>query len=135
MTRHPLSCRIEAGTTICMRISNSFSEGEIQVLEFIVQTLLRGGTPTMATRSADFPSLCRKVQAMKKKVHEQKARPLGAGNSGASPDESSVGTVAAPAASAMAERDAQDARDAHDAHEVAEVEVSVGVDVGMARAG
>jgi hypothetical protein len=73
-----------------MRISNSFSEGEIQVLEFIVQTLLRGGTPTMATRSADFPSLCRKVQAMKKKVHEQKARPL------ANPEESSVGTVAAP---------------------------------------
>jgi hypothetical protein len=75
-----------------MRISNSFSEGEIQVLEFIVQTLLRGGTPTMATRSADFPSLCRKVQAMKKKVHEQKARPLASGNA----EESSVGTVAAP---------------------------------------
>ncbi|MBW1874525.1 MAG: hypothetical protein JRI98_03900 [Deltaproteobacteria bacterium] len=31
-----------------MRISNSFSEGEIQVLEFILQTLLRGGTPSMA---------------------------------------------------------------------------------------
>ena len=102
-----------------MRISNSFSEGEIQVLEFIVQTLLRGGTPTMATRSADFPSLCRKVQAMKKKVHEQKARPLSA-----SPDESSVGTVAAPAASASAQSDVA---------EVAE-EVAVGVEVGMARA-
>jgi hypothetical protein len=103
MARHPLSCRIEAGTTICMRISNSFSEGEIQVLEFIVQTLLRGGTPTMATRSADFPSLCRKVQAMKKKVHEQKARPVVAGTHDAHPDESSVGTVAAPTASALAE--------------------------------
>jgi hypothetical protein len=87
-----------------MRISNSFSEGEIQVLEFIVQTLLRGGTPTMATRSADFPSLCRKVQAMKKKVHEQKARPAAAhGTHSAHPDESSVGTVAAPTASALAE--------------------------------
>jgi hypothetical protein len=92
MARHPLSYRIEPGTTICMRISNSFSEGEIQVLEFIVQTLLRGGTPTMATRSADFPSLCRKVQAMKKKVHEQKARPA------PHADESSVGTVASPLA-------------------------------------
>lgn len=101
MARHPLSCRIEAGTTICMRISNSFSEGEIQVLEFIVQTLLRGGTPTMATRSADFPSLCRKVQAMKKKVHEQKARPAAAHT--VHPDESSVGTVSAPTASALAE--------------------------------
>jgi hypothetical protein len=98
-----------------MRISNSFSEGEIQVLEFIVQTLLRGGTPTMATRSADFPSLCRKVQAMKKKVHEQKARPA-VGN----PEESSVGTVAAPAASAIAEGETQ---------EVAEVTVG-----SMARA-
>jgi hypothetical protein len=37
-----------------MRISNSFSEGEIQVLEFILQTLLRGGTPSMATRNKDF---------------------------------------------------------------------------------
>lgn len=53
-----------------MRISNSFSEGEIQVLDFIVTTLLRGGTPTMAVRSRDFASLCRKVQAMKTRVHE-----------------------------------------------------------------
>jgi hypothetical protein len=121
MARHPLSCRIEAGTTICMRISNSFSEGEIQVLEFIVQTLLRGGTPTMATRSADFPSLCRKVQAMKKKVHEQKARPAvhgGQGSHDAHPDESSVGTVAAPTASALADAES----------------VSASVDVDIARA-
>jgi hypothetical protein len=54
-----------------MRISNSFSEGEIQVLEFIVQTLLRGGTPTMATRHKEFASLCRKVMAMKNKVQEK----------------------------------------------------------------
>jgi hypothetical protein len=119
MARHPLSCRIEPGTTICMRISNSFSEGEIQVLEFIVQTLLRGGTPTMATRSADFPSLCRKVQAMKKKVHEQKARPV-TGN----PEESSVGTVAAPvmsASSALVDSEASEVAEAAEA-------------VGMARA-
>ena len=54
-----------------MRISNSFSEGEIQVLEFIVQTLLRGGTPSMATRHKEFASLCRKVMAMKNKVIEK----------------------------------------------------------------
>lgn len=106
-----------------MRISNSFSEGEIQVLEFIVQTLLRGGTPTMATRSADFPSLCRKVQAMKKKVHEQKARPAVHGSHDAHhdahPDESSVGTVAAPTASALAH---------------AEQSESASVDVDIARA-
>src|SRR5258706_11606820 len=72
-----------------MRISNSFSEGEIQVLEFIVQTLLRGGTPTMATRHKEFASLCRKVMAMKAKAQERpKQRAV--------PEESSVGTVEAP---------------------------------------
>jgi hypothetical protein len=54
-----------------MRISNSFSEGEIQVMDFIVQTLLRGGSPTMATRNKDFASLCRKIMAMKAKVNEK----------------------------------------------------------------
>jgi hypothetical protein len=71
---------------IFMRISNSFSEGEIQILEFILQTLLRGGSPTMAARHRDFPSLCRKVMAMKAKVAE-KPRPA--------PNESSVGTIGA----------------------------------------
>lgn len=61
-----------------MRISNSFSEGEIQVMEFIVQTLLRGGSPSMAVRNKDFASLCRKVMAMKAKVIEkQLAEELG----------------------------------------------------------
>ena len=72
-----------------MRISNSFSEGEIQVMEFIVQTLLRGGSPTMATRHKEFASLCRKVMAMKAKTHERPKQRL-------APEESSVGTVAAP---------------------------------------
>lgn len=71
-----------------MRISNSFSEGEIQVMEFIVQTLLRGGSPTMATRHKEFASLCRKVMAMRNKVNEQRARPT--------PEKSSVGLIDAP---------------------------------------
>jgi hypothetical protein len=54
-----------------MRISNSFSEGEIQVMDFIVQTLLRGGSPTMAVRNKDFSSLCRKIQTMKSRVKEK----------------------------------------------------------------
>lgn len=54
-----------------MRISNSFSEGEIQVMDFIVQTLLRGGSPTMAVRNKDFASLCRKIIAMKTRVNEK----------------------------------------------------------------
>lgn len=54
-----------------MRISNSFSEGEIQVMDFIVQTLLKGGQPSNAVRNKDFASLCRKVMAMKAKVREK----------------------------------------------------------------
>lgn len=71
-----------------MRISNSFSEGEIQVLEFILQTLLRGGSPQMATRNKDFASVYRKVMTMKKRVHEKKDADTIA--------QSSVGTIAAP---------------------------------------
>lgn len=73
-----------------MRISNSFSEGEIQVLDFIMQTLLRGGTPSMATRHKEFASVCRKVLAMKQKVHEKESQERLA------PKESSVGVVNAP---------------------------------------
>ena len=69
-----------------MRISNSFSEGEIQVLEFVLQTLLRGGSPTMATRNKDFASLYRKVMAMKKRVEDKK---------GVAAQTSSVGAVEA----------------------------------------
>jgi hypothetical protein len=81
-----------------MRISNSFSEGEVQVLEFIVQTLLRGGTPTMATRHKEFASLCRKVMAMRGKVNEK-----GKVTTRPTPEESSVGTVAAPDVEVSAE--------------------------------
>lgn len=69
-----------------MRISNSFSEGEIQVLEFILQTLLRGGTPSMATRNKEFASLYRKVVSMKQRVQQKKEKEI---------LQSSVGTVAA----------------------------------------
>lgn len=76
-----------------MRISNSFSEGEIQVLDFILTTLLRGGTPSMAVRSKDFASLCRKVQAMKTKAGDIREGRL---SSKRSPDKSSVGLIDAP---------------------------------------
>jgi hypothetical protein len=76
-----------------MRISNSFSEGEIQVIDFILSTLLRGGTPNMAIRSKDFASLCRKVQAMKVRVEEIKS---GKGPVRRAPAQSSVGVIDAP---------------------------------------
>lgn len=75
-----------------MRISNSFSEGEIQVLDFILTTLLRGGTPTMAVRSKDFASLCRKVQSMKARAADAKTT---GGVKRAEPEKSSVGVIGA----------------------------------------
>ena len=71
-----------------MRISNSFSEGEIQVLEFILQTLLRGGSPSMATRNKSFASVYRKVMSMKQRVEEKDRRRQAT-------VKSSVGTIAA----------------------------------------
>ena len=77
-----------------MRISNSFSEGEIQVLDFILSTLLRGGSPQMATRNKDFASLCRKVVSMKTRVaHKKRADVL---KDRVAPAESSVGQIDAP---------------------------------------
>lgn len=74
-----------------MRISNSFSEGEIQVMDFILSTLLRGGSPAMATRNKDFASLCRKVVAMKVRVAaQQREEVLGHRKV---PAESSVGVI------------------------------------------
>ncbi len=67
-----------------MRISNSFSEGEVQILEFILQTLLRGGSPTMAARHRDFASLYRKVISMKQRIEKSRTQ------------KSSVGTIGAP---------------------------------------
>lgn len=72
IARHGLSAQTAAGRSSLMRISNSFSEGEVQVLEFILQTLLRGGTPSMATRNKDFASLYRKVITMKTRMEKKK---------------------------------------------------------------
>ncbi len=70
-----------------MRISNSFSEGEIQVMEFILQTLLRGGTPTMAARHKDFASLYRKVMSMKTRLEDKKSKASSVGTIGAVSDD------------------------------------------------
>jgi len=85
-----------------MRISNSFSEGEIQVMEFILQSLLRGSVPSTATRNKDFASLYRKVMTMKSRLGDQKAARAAKG----APTESSVGTVDAPTDAELDERKA-----------------------------
>lgn len=52
---------------------NTFGEGEVQVMEYIVNTMLRGGDPRQAIRHKDFASICRKVLAMKESIRKQKA--------------------------------------------------------------
>ncbi|UJR81066.1 hypothetical protein [Sandaracinus amylolyticus] len=89
-----------------MRISNSFSEGEIQVMDFILTTLLRGGTPNMAVRSKDFASLCRKVQSMKSRAADVKS---GAPVKRGEPTQSSVGVIGA--ADESVDEGAEDLRD------------------------
>ncbi|HJL19064.1 MAG TPA: hypothetical protein RMH99_25600 [Sandaracinaceae bacterium LLY-WYZ-13_1] len=80
-----------------MRISNSFSEGEIQVLDFILSTLLRGGSPAMATRNKDFASLCRKVVSMKTRVEQKKRKDAMSSRDDErpAPEQSSVGEIEA----------------------------------------
>lgn len=75
-----------------MRISNSFSEGEIHVLEFILQTLLRGGKPSTAVRNKDFASLYRKVVSMRQRVEVKKEKSAAKAEG---KDVSSVGTIGA----------------------------------------
>jgi hypothetical protein len=90
-----------------MRISNSFSESEIQMMDFILTTLLRGGTPHMAVRSKDFAAVCRKVQAMKVRVQEIKEGKVPAPGS-KRVDKSSVGLIDAPSSDASQGEEAGD---------------------------
>lgn len=93
-----------------MRISNSFSESEIQMMDFILTTLLRGGTPHMAVRSKDFAAVCRKVQAMKVRVQEIKEGKAPAPGA-KRVDKSSVGLIESPDESVQGEEAGDDLRD------------------------
>lgn len=91
---------MRSGSFSIMRISNSFSEDEIKVLDLMQQTALRGGSLAVVARHPAFASLCRKIHAMKSKVNELKR---------ASHEQSSVGSVAAPLAEATKATDSADA--------------------------
>ena len=53
--------------------ANTFAEGEINLLDVILKTLLRGGDAGTLTRSPDFAGVMRKVQAMKSSIERRKA--------------------------------------------------------------
>lgn len=59
-----------------VRISNSFSPGEIKVLDFVLNALLRGGDPKAVVRNADFTSVARKIADMKGRVEKLRGRRL-----------------------------------------------------------
>jgi hypothetical protein len=59
-------------TYIRLSASQSFSEDELALLEFIEKTLLRGGDAQVAVRNKNFASLCRKTAAMRDRVTNQK---------------------------------------------------------------
>ncbi len=58
-----------------IRISNSFTEGEIAVLEFLLSNMRRGGDPKIVMRRPEFASLSKKVLAMRAKAEQERGRP------------------------------------------------------------
>ncbi|MCK5643251.1 MAG: hypothetical protein KAJ19_20750 [Gammaproteobacteria bacterium] len=55
-------------------ISNSFTEGQVKLLQFITDTLLRGGDPRMASRHKEMPKLAAKVTRMRLAMREKKKK-------------------------------------------------------------
>lgn len=53
--------------------SQSFNEREVMLLNFFVDTLLRGGDVSVAMRNDGFPSLVRKTRQMKERIVAIKA--------------------------------------------------------------
>ncbi len=71
------SCPDGSGRTFLKHVQSlagttSFGEPELDVLEFILKGLMRGGDPRMATRHKAFPGVCRKIQNMKAQVARRK---------------------------------------------------------------
>lgn len=52
-------------------IGTTLREGEVQILDFIFNTMLRGDDPRMAMKHKDFTSLVRKVKGMKERLKKQ----------------------------------------------------------------
>ncbi len=66
-------CRFLGHAPRAHAAANTFSEGEIKLMDTMLKTLLRGGDAATLTRSPDFPGVVRKVQAMKDSVARRKA--------------------------------------------------------------
>ena len=54
--------------------SNSFTEEEVKLLDFIFSALQRGGDPRIVVRNKHFGNLSAKIIRMKKKLEEKKRK-------------------------------------------------------------
>ena len=54
------------------RVSQSFSEDELNAADELVRAMLRGGDPSQVTRRPGFASLATKFAGMKARIAEQK---------------------------------------------------------------
>lgn len=52
------------------RVANSFNQNEVEILDFILTSLLRKSDPSMVTRKPEYATLVRKVGQMKRKIME-----------------------------------------------------------------
>jgi hypothetical protein len=55
-------------------VSNSFTESEVKILDFIFSTLQRGGDPRMITRNKSFANLSAKIIRMKQRMDDAKKK-------------------------------------------------------------
>lgn len=60
--------------------SNSFTKEQVQILTFLVDTLLRGGDARMAVRHKAFNGLVAKVHRMRDKIRQQERNGQGGDN-------------------------------------------------------
>ncbi len=55
------------------KADEQLSAGELHALDYIMQTLMRGGTPGVAVRSKGFAPLCRKIKTLKAAAEKEGA--------------------------------------------------------------
>ncbi len=56
------------------RASTTFKKSDVELLDFMITTLLRGGDPKMAMQHEAFASVARKIASMKASIARQKAK-------------------------------------------------------------
>jgi hypothetical protein len=53
-------------------VTGTFTPGEVQILEYVMRALVRGGTPHLAVQHREFATLCTKVTRMREQLKAPK---------------------------------------------------------------